>query len=64
MIKFAYLILAHGSFHLLKELLTTLDSPDNDIYVHMDLKVSQFDEAALLEGMRYSKVCFLKTGSK
>jgi len=58
--KFAYLILAHGSFHLLKELLTTLDSPDNDIYVHMDLKVSQFDEASFLEDMRFSKVCFLK----
>ena len=58
--KFAYLILAHGSFHLLKELLTTLDSPDNDIYVHMDLKVSQFDEASFLENMRFSKLCFLK----
>ena len=61
--KFAYLILAHGSFHLLKELLTALDSPDNDIYVHMDLKV-QYDEAAFLEGMRYSKVCFLKNRVK
>ena len=60
MMKFAYLILAHGSFHLLKELLTTLDSPDNDIYVHMDLKVSQFDEASFLENMRFSKLCFLK----
>ncbi len=61
--KFSYLILAHGSFHLLKELLTALDSPDNDIYVHMDLKV-QYDEAAFLEGMRYSKVCFLKNRVK
>ncbi|WP_081910990.1 beta-1,6-N-acetylglucosaminyltransferase [Prevotella sp. FD3004] len=63
MMKFSYLILAHGSFHLLKELLTALDSPDNDIYVHMDLKV-QYDEAAFLEGMRYSKVCFLKNRVK
>lgn len=38
--KHAYLILAHNEFGLLQTLVSCLDDPRNDIYVHIDRKVS------------------------
>ena len=40
--KHAYLILAHSSKNLLKELIQALDDVRNDIYVHLDKK-AKFD---------------------
>ena len=37
--KHAYLILAHNEFGLLQTLVSSLDDPRNDIYVHIDKKV-------------------------
>lgn len=37
--KHAYLILAHNEFALLQHLVSAIDDPRNDIYVHIDKKV-------------------------
>ena len=58
--KFAYLILAHGSLGLLKELLKALDAPDNDIYVHIDKKAGNVDIYPFMEIVKQSKLCFLQ----
>ncbi len=57
--KFAYLILAHGSFGLFKELLKVLDSPDNDIYVHIDQKVGDMDYSPFLQIVKHSRLVFI-----
>lgn len=36
--RHAYLILAHNEYEILQELVTSLDSKDNDIYIHIDKK--------------------------
>ena len=38
----AYLIIAHSSKILLKELIKAIDDPRNDIYIHLDKK-AKFD---------------------
>lgn len=43
MTKHAYLIMAHHQFDFLKELLLALDDERNDIYLHIDQKVRNFD---------------------
>ena len=58
--KFAYLILAHSSFELLRELVSALDSPDNDIYIHIDLKAGDIDKTPFIEAVEHSKICFIK----
>ena len=42
--KHAYLILAHNQFELLQILVSCLDDPRNDIFVHLDAKVSRMPE--------------------
>ena len=42
--KHAYLILAHGSFDLLRLLISRLDDERNDIFVHLDKKVKVLPE--------------------
>lgn len=42
--KHAYLILAHGSFDLLRLLISRLDDKRNDIFVHLDKKVKVLPE--------------------
>lgn len=41
--KHAYLILAHNNFYILEKLLKLLDYEKNDIYIHIDKKVRDFD---------------------
>lgn len=41
MSKHAYLIIAHNEFEVLQTLLTAIDDSRNDIYVHIDRKVTQ-----------------------
>ena len=43
--RHAYLIMAHNNFYILEKLLILLDDPRNDIYIHIDKKVSKFDFA-------------------
>lgn len=46
--RHAYLIMAHDQFYALKELVSVLDDPRNDIYIHFDKKVKDVPEGALL----------------
>ena len=41
--KHAYLILAHNNFYCLERLLKLLDDERNDIFLHVDKKVKNFD---------------------
>ena len=41
--KHAFLIMAHNQFDLLEMLIKLLDDPRNDIYLHIDQKVEDFD---------------------
>ena len=58
--KFAYLILAHNSFELLKELLKVLDAPENDICVHLDLKAGDIDVSPFMDVVKDSKLIFIQ----
>ena len=41
--KHAYLIIAHNEFYILERLIKLLDDKRHDIYLHIDLKVKDFD---------------------
>ena len=41
--KHAYLIMAHNNFYILEKLLKLLDDKRNDIYIHIDKKVKDFN---------------------
>ena len=41
--KHAYLIMAHNEFDILEKQLRLLDDYRNDIYIHIDKKVKQFN---------------------
>lgn len=41
--KHAYLIIAHNNFYILERLLKLIDDDRNDIYIHIDKKVKNFD---------------------
>lgn len=56
--KHAYLIMAHGEWELLNNLIKALDDPDNDIYLHIDKK-SKFDKHSLVYP-RYSNLSLIK----
>ena len=43
--KHAYMIIAHNDFDLLETLVRLLDDPRNDLYIHIDAKVQDFDFA-------------------
>lgn len=34
--RYAYLIMAHGDFYLLKKLIKTIDNSDGDIFLHLE----------------------------
>lgn len=42
--KHAYLIIAHNNWHILEKLILLLDDERNDIYIHIDKKVKDFDK--------------------
>lgn len=41
----AYLIMAHKDDLVFRTLLRMIDDPRNDIFVHMDVKNKEYDEA-------------------
>lgn len=57
--KHAYLILAHKNFGQLRKLIELLDDPRNDIFVHVDAKARDFNEAEWRGATRYSSLEFL-----
>lgn len=41
--RYAYLIMAHTNFNQLKVLISLLDDPRNDIYLHVDKRAKSFN---------------------
>lgn len=54
----AYLIMAHSNFGILEKLITMLDASCNDIYIHIDKRVKNFDFEYYKNLAKYSRVCF------
>ena len=54
----AYMIIAHEQFELLEKLIMALDDERNDIFVHIDSKVIDFDYNRYSALAKYSKVIF------
>lgn len=58
--KHAYLIIAHNNFYILEKLLKLLDDERNDIYIHIDKKVNNFDFDYFKDICVKSKIKFIK----
>ena len=58
--KHAYLIIAHNQFELLKKLILSLDHKDNDIYLHIDKKATDFERSTFDGLLSHSKLIILE----
>lgn len=58
--KHAYLIMAHNQFHILEVLLKLIDDERNDIFLHIDKKVSNFDFNHFKNVVKKSNLYFTK----
>lgn len=58
--RHAYLIMAHHQFNFLRELLLALDHEHNDIYLHIDQKVKDFDFSDFSRIVQKSNLYFTK----
>lgn len=56
--KHAYLIMAHSDFFILEKLISLIDHERNDIYIHIDKKVKNFDFEHYLNLVKKSKIYF------
>ena len=56
--KHAYLIMAHNEFSVLKKLVSLLDDPRNDIYLHVDKNSADFQEIDFSNIIKYSNLIF------
>lgn len=56
----AYLIMAHSNENQLAQLIETLDYPENDIYIHLDVKMGDVNIHLLNQAARYSKLKFVE----
>lgn len=56
----AFMIIAHNQFELLEKLISALDDPRNDIFVHIDAKVKNFDFDYFNGITKYSRLVFTK----
>ncbi len=54
----AYMIIAHNQFELLEKLICCLDDRRNDIFIHIDAKVKNFDFEKFSSLAKFSRVCF------
>lgn len=52
--------MAHNDFSILKKLLVLLDHSDNDIYLHIDSKVQNFNEKYYQKLLKYASLFFTK----
>lgn len=57
--KHAYLIASHNEFNILKILISLLDYEENDIYIHIDKKIKDFNKNDLLKDIKYASVEFV-----
>jgi len=58
--KHAYLIMVHNELELLEKLLILLDDKRNDIYIHIDKKVKDFDFNKNNKLLQYASLIFIK----
>lgn len=58
--KHAYLIVAHNNFYILEKLLKLLDDERNDIYIHIDKKVKEFNFKYFKKVCKKSNIKFIK----
>lgn len=58
--KHAYLIIAHNEFNILEKTIELLDDERNDIYIHIDKKVKNFDFDKFKNIAKKSKIYFTK----
>lgn len=56
--RHAYLIIAHNKFDILTKLLMLLDDEDNDIYIHVDKRVKNFDFSKFKSILKKSSIFF------
>ncbi len=56
MMKFAYLIIAHNNYELLKRLLSVLDDHNNDIYIHFDARIGNINDKDIVNSVSRSSV--------
>ncbi|WP_307738564.1 beta-1,6-N-acetylglucosaminyltransferase [uncultured Parolsenella sp.] len=54
--RHAYLILAHGHWHELQNLISALDYPRNDIYLHLDKKWKDVDTRQLMAAAKQAHI--------
>lgn len=57
--KFAYLIMVHNRFDVLKELLIDLDDERNDIFLHIDKKTKNVDFDSIKQIVKKSRIYFI-----
>lgn len=57
--KHAYLIIAHDQWDLLQRQLELLDHKDNDIYIHIDKKIKNFNEEFLSNHIKEAGIKFI-----
>ena len=57
--KHAILIMAHNQFEILEKLVQQLDHERNDIFIHIDSKAKNVDEAYITGKVKASKVYFI-----
>lgn len=58
--KHAYLIMAHNQPELLIKLLTALDNERNDIYIHIDKKMRDFNKSQCEHSVKRANIIFTK----
>jgi len=61
--KHAYLIICHSNPEILRRLLELLDDDRNDIFIHVDAKVGDFDPQAFRRHVSHAAVTFIKRRS-
>ncbi|SMQ85069.1 Core-2/I-Branching enzyme [Bacillus sp. OV166] len=64
MSKHAYLIIAHNHFDQLGKLINMLDDCRNDIFLHIDKKIENFDLSKISSTLKYSKVYMVESPVK
>lgn len=58
--KHAYMIIAHNNFKILEKLIKLLDDERNDIYIHIDKKVKEFNFEYLINICKKSNINFIE----
>ena len=61
--KYAYLIAAHNEYLVLNKLIETLDDENNDIYIHVDQKATDFQEKEIYKVAKKSRITFINRRS-